>query len=362
MIKELVEFLNSIKSNLITHDEEPGLISICIGCDLNRVELEKVKALIKNQNPIPNIILINTCVAYQECTDVCNMILKYVKDNCLSKYKVYIIGCGFDYFKDLYPEFITIDKKNQYDIEAYNIPKGNKYESYAEKALGLVKIQSGCNCACSYCQIFKIRGKSISEPKEEIVKEIQRQIDLGIKDITLTGVNVSQYEDPNDKSDLLLLLYYIIHNTEGLKSLQTYSIDPAWDRIFDLIEFIKNEPKMAKMLYLAAQSGSTSVLKRMGRKHDEQRLLDIIKQSNGIKLRYDIIVGHPGETEEDFRKTLHLIKLSQNHSMIGGQSKFTAHPGTASYYMEDKVPEEVIDERFDRLIALENELIKKVNQ
>ena len=362
MIKELVEFLDSIKTNLITHDEEPGLISISIGCDLNRVELEKVKRLIKNRNPIPSVILVNTCVAYQECTDICDMILKYIKDNCLHKYKVCIIGCGFEYFKNLYPDFTVVSKKDQYNIEAYNIPEGNVYQEYAETALGLVKIQTGCNCACSYCQIYKIRGKSVSEPKEEIVKEIQRQIDLGIKDITLTGVNVSQYEDPNDKSDLLILLYYIIHNTEGLRSLETYSIDPAWDRIFDLINFIKNEPKMAKMLYLAAQSGSTEVLKRMGRKHDEQRLLDIIKESNSIKLRYDIIVGHPGETEEDFRKTLHLIELSQKHSMIGGQSKFTAHPGTASYYMEDKVPEEVIDERFNRLIALENELIKKVNQ
>ena len=132
MIKELVEFLDSIKTNLITHDEEPGLISISIGCDLNRVELEKVKRLIKNRNPIPNVILVNTCVAYQECTDTCDMILKYIKDNCLHKYKVCIIGCGFEYFKNLYPDFTVVSKKDQYNIEAYNIPEGNVYQKYAD--------------------------------------------------------------------------------------------------------------------------------------------------------------------------------------------------------------------------------------
>ena len=96
----------------------------------------------------------------------------------------------------------------------------------------------------------------------------------------------------------------------------------------------------------------------MNRKHDEKRLLDIIDKAKGLKLRYDIIVGHPGETEEDFEKTLNLIRLSQTHSMIGGQSKFTAHPGTPSAEMTDKVPEDIIQERFDRLVELENEMIK----
>ena len=362
MIKDFVNFLESFKENTLDYTVESGLISICVGCDLNKIETEKVKTILKNRNPIPNCILINTCVAYDSCIDMSKSILDYVKNNKITKYKVFVIGCGCDQFKLDYPDFIFIDKKYEFDENSYAAIEQVKLTfEQEEKPLGLIKIQSGCNSACSYCQIYKIRGKSISESKEIILKEIQRQLCCGIRDITLTGVNVSQYEDPNDKSDLLSLLCYIIDNVEGLNSLQTYSIDPAWDKIFDLIKFIKNEPKMTKTLYLAAQSGSTDVLKRMGRKHDEKRLLDIIKESDGIKLRYDIIVGHPGETEEDFRKTLRLIELSQNHSMVGGQSKFTAHPGTASYYMEDKVPENVIDERFDRLIALENKMIEGLN-
>ena len=356
MISGLVDFLDTFDKEWVTFDIEIGLISICIGCDLNRIESEKVKTLIKNRNPLSNIILINTCVAYQTCTDTCDVILQYIKNNN-KKRKVYIIGCGSEHFKSKYPEFIFISKKDEFDIEAYNIPKTNDCKNFTEKALSLVKIQSGCNNACSYCQIYKIRGKSVSETKESVLEEVQRQIDHGVRKITLTGVNVSQYMDPNDNSDLLDLLKYIVNNAD-IDSLQTYSIDPAWDRIFELIDFIKSEPKMHKSLYLAAQSGSSKVLKLMNRKHDEKRLLDIIDKAKGLKLRYDIIVGHPGETEEDFEKTLNLIRLSQTHSMIGGQSKFTAHPGTPSAEMTDKVPEDIIQERFDRLVELENEMIK----
>ena len=156
-----------------------------------------------------------------------------------------------------------------------------------------------------------------------------------IRNITLTGLNICQYEDPEDHSGLVDLLKYIVKSNLNINKLSLFSIDPAYSDIFKLMDFIEEEPLMSKELYLATQSGSDAVLKKMNRRHNRLRLIAIIDHAEKIKIRHDFIVGHPGETDEDFQQSMEILRLSQENSVVGGIAEFYAHEGTASYYMED---------------------------
>ena len=363
MFKEEIEtFLKDVDKDKVHLSLNENSMCVSIGCDLNHLEAEKVRTMIKNHNCEYKVCVIHTCTAYNQFIDLTRSIIEFVSEHLPKEYDLILTGCGVDGFIGEFPNIRLVSNDRKFDINEYNIPQG-ACGNYAEAALGLVQIQTGCNNQCSYCLFPKLKGHhSVSKTKEEVLELIKSNIKAGVNSITLTGVNICQYEDPNDKTDLIGLLDYIVKNNLNLKKISMYSIDPAYDGIFRLMDFMEKEPLMSKDLYLATQSGSDNVLKKMNRRHNNFRLNAIKDHAINIRIRHDFIVGHPGETDEDFQQSLDLLRSTQSSCVLGGIAEFYPHEGTASYYMEDQVSDEVKKQRYNIMVNTANRITDIINQ
>ena len=220
-----------------------------------------------------------------------------------------------------------------------------------------VNIMYGCNNFCSYCIVPYVRGREISREPGDILSEVRQLSEEGVKEVMLLGQNVNSYgktlEHPVAFSELLGR----VSETEKLERIRFMTSHPK-DLSDDLIRVMAKDEKICRHLHLPLQSGSTEILRRMNRHYtaeDYLRLTDRIKNAMpDIGLTTDIIVGFPGETEEDFEGTLSVVRE------VGFQSAFTfiysKRSGTPAAVMPDQVSPEVISDRFQRLLDLVQEL------
>jgi len=208
----------------------------------------------------------------------------------------------------------------------------------------------GCNNFCSYCIVPYVRGRERSRKPEDIISEIKRLVADGVVEVMLLGQNVNSYGKTLDKPMSFAELLREIEKIDGLKRIRFMTSHPK-DLSDELIEVMKNSKKICRHLHLPLQSGSSRVLKVMNRRYDKEgylALVDRIKTAiPDISLTTDIIVGFPGETEEDFLETLDVVeKVRYDSAFTFIYSKRTGTPAAAM----EQVPEEVTHERFDRLL------------
>ena len=225
-----------------------------------------------------------------------------------------------------------------------------------------VSVMYGCNNFCSYCIVPYVRGRERSREMAPIVEEVKELVARGYKDITLLGQNVNSYGKdsgyPYDFADLLSELDKI----EGDYLLHFMTSHPK-DADRKLIDVMANSKHIARHFHLPMQSGSDAILKAMNRHYDTARYLDIVdymrEKMPDVTITSDIIVGFPGETEEDFEGTLAMLRrveFDMLYSFI-----YSARKGTPAAEME-QVPREIQNARFDRLLALQGEIAKAKNQ
>lgn len=212
-----------------------------------------------------------------------------------------------------------------------------------------VPIMTGCNNFCTYCIVPHVRGREKSRTLESIVEECTRLVNDGVQEITLLGQNVNSYgKDLYGETHFAELLRAV--GATGIKRLRFTSSNPH-DLTDDIILAMKETEAVVPQLHLAVQSGSTRVLKRMNRRYTREQYLDLVKRLREamphLALSTDIIVGFPGETEEDFEDTLSLVKEANFASAF--TFIYSKRPGTPAARWEDDTPHEVIQERFDRL-------------
>ncbi len=228
--------------------------------------------------------------------------------------------------------------------------------SFCENVRAYLKIQDGCDNFCSYCLIPLRRGKMRSRNKEDVIKEATYLVEKGYPEIVLTGIHVGGYgQDLQNTSfsDLVEELCQIPH-IQGLRisSIEESEIDDK------LIQLIKDNDCLAKHLHIPIQSGSKTVLERMNRKYNPEEFLnkiDKIKQANpDIALTTDVIVGFPGETEEEFNETVTFIKQCGFHMLH--VFPFSARENTKAFYMPDQIKPEIKAQRVDTLLKLSQEL------
>ncbi|MBS6646597.1 MAG: tRNA (N6-isopentenyl adenosine(37)-C2)-methylthiotransferase MiaB [Clostridiaceae bacterium] len=214
-----------------------------------------------------------------------------------------------------------------------------------------VNIMFGCNNFCSYCIVPYVRGRERSRNPEDIVAEIKALVADGVIEVMLLGQNVNSYgknlEQPVSFAELLKM----VDEIEGLERIRFMTSHPK-DLSDELIEVMKDSKKVCHHLHLPLQSGSSRVLKVMNRKYTKEQYLELaakIKEAvPDISLTTDIIVGFPGETEEDFQETLDVVrKVRYDSAFTFIYSKRTGTPAAA---MEDQIPEDVVKDRFDRLL------------
>ncbi len=223
-----------------------------------------------------------------------------------------------------------------------------------------VNIMFGCNNFCSYCIVPYVRGRERSRRPEDILKEIRTLAADGVTEIMLLGQNVNSYgktlEQPLSFAELLKR----VEEIEGIRRIRFMTSHPK-DLSDELIEVMKTSDKICRHLHLPLQSGSTRILKAMNRRYTKEQYLELAgkirREIPEISLTTDIIVGFPGETEEDFQDTLDVVRqVRYDNAYTFIYSKRTGTPAAA---MENQVPPEVTKDRFDRLLSLVQELAKE---
>ncbi len=252
---------------------------------------------------------------------------------------------------------IFCPEESQYLVaEGLPIRRENTYRAW-------VSVMYGCNNFCSYCIVPYVRGRERSREMEAIEAEVRDLVERGYKDITLLGQNVNSYGKdagyPYDFADLLAKLDAI----EGDYVLRFMTSHPK-DAGKKLIDVMAASRHVAHQFHLPMQSGSDDVLRRMNRKYDRAQYLETVaymrEKMPDITITSDIIVGFPGETDEDFEDTLDMlrrVRFDMLYSFI-----YSPRKGTPAAEMADQVPSEVQHARFDRLLALQKEIGGEINQ
>lgn len=227
----------------------------------------------------------------------------------------------------------------------------------SEKHKAWVNIILGCNNFCTYCIVPHVRGRERSRNKEDIINEIKTLAADGCKEITLLGQNVNSYGNDLGEKDLFARLLYDIEEIDGIERVRFMTSHPK-DLSDKLIEAMKNCSKVCNHLHLPFQAGSNRILKLMNRRYTKEHYLDLVDRIRAavpdIALSTDIIVGFPGETEEDFEETLDVVRKVQFDSAF--MFIYSPRKGTPAAKLEQTTPSDIISRRFKRLADLQTEI------
>ena len=359
---------------------------ISLGCKVNSYENAALREIFLSRGYVdskekPDVVVVNTCsvtsVADQKSRQMIRRYRNKFKDaiivvmGCFSQKNAEVaLKCGGNIIvgtsnRNRIPEYLDTfikDKKNVIHIN--EDVRHLEYESFGSFALpdstrAYIKIEDGCNNFCTYCTIPYTRGNARSRDKDEIINEIKFLITKGYKEFVLTGIHTAHY-GVDLKGITFSDLVEEILNIPGLYRLRISSIEESEidDKLISLLEKYDN---LASHLHMPLQSGCAKTLKAMGRKYNVD---DFIKKVNRIRevrkdiaITTDVIVGFPGETEEDFEETYEFIKkviFSELHVF-----PFSAREGTKAYNMPNQVDPSVKAERVSKLIALSEKLNKE---
>ena len=358
---------------------------ISLGCKVNSYECSALASSFKRRGFIEcrkddaDIVVINTCsvtaTADQKSRQHIRKLMKTYPNAICVVMGCYSQGNAQYIAQEIKPQIIIgtnhrneiIDlieeyqKCNQQIVKVDANTRVFKYEelgvtSYSENIRAYLKIQDGCDNFCSYCLIPLRRGKMRSRNKEEIIDECQYLISKGYQEIVLTGIHVGGYGKDLDNVSFSDLIEELCHlsNMTGLRisSVEESEIDDK------LIALVRDEPALAKHLHIPIQSGSKTVLERMNRKYNPIEFKNKIEKIKNavpdIALSTDVIVGFPGETEEEFNETISFIKDCGFHMLH--VFPFSARENTKAYYMKDQINPQVKVARVKVLLDLSKEL------
>lgn len=367
------------------------------GCQMNEEDSEKLSGMLKRvgytkteNKEDAGIILFNTCCVRENAENkvfgnlgslkhlkkenpdliigICGCMMQQegMADKILKKFPyVNIVFGTHNAYK--FPEYLNRVKTEGVQIkEIFNketdIVEGLPIDRESN-VKAFVTIMYGCNNFCTYCIVPYVRGRERSRKPEDILNEVRELVAQGYKEITLLGQNVNSYGKGLEEEVDFAKLLRMIDEIEGLERVRFMTSHPK-DLTHDVIMAIKECDKLCEQIHLPVQSGSNSILKKMNRHYTKEYYLDLIKKIKeeipGVTLTTDIIVGFPGETEEDFQETLELVKE------VGYSSAFTfiysRRNNTPADMMLNQVSEEDKHHRFNRLIAAVNERVIAQNK
>ena len=358
-----------------------------LGCKVNQYETNAMTQkfqeagyeIVNMNESIADIYIVNTCTVTNMSDRKSRQILRRLKDKNKDAIVV-AVGCyaqvakqeledmqeidialGNEEKKDIvqYVERFISEKNKLIQIEDIAIQKEFKdmgQITYSEKTRAVIKIQDGCNQFCSYCIIPYARGRVRSRKQESILEEIKQISTKGIKEVVITGIHVASYgRDFGNEYGLIELLEQI-NSIKGISRIRLGSLEPKVITEEFMQRLIKLE-KMCHHFHLSLQSGCDETLKRMNRKYNTTDIKEIIerlrKYYDDVILTTDIIVGFPGETEEEFNKTyefLSQVKLYKMHVF-----QYSPRKGTRAASMQNQVNGNVKEARSKRLIEMSNE-------
>ena len=241
---------------------------------------------------------------------------------------------------------MVIDIWKDTDKIVEDLPSERKYSFKSG-----VNIMFGCNNFCSYCIVPYVRGRERSRNPRAIIREIERLVADGVVEVMLLGQNVNSYGKTLEEPITFARLLKEIEKIEGLERIRFMTSHPK-DLSDELIQVMAESKKICTHLHLPVQSGSTRILEKMNRRYTKEGYLELVRKIRAavpdISLTTDIIVGFPGETEEDFQETLDVVRQVRYDSAF--TFIYSRRTGTPAAVMKDQVPEEVVKDRFNRLL------------
>ena len=267
-----------------------------------------------------DFVLINSCtLTHRSDRDVKKFIKRISRSN--PKAKVIVTGClvegSYEDLRAMPQTWRLFRNTDKNDLAATVLsmirPQEKTLPRVSFRSRALLKIQDGCNFQCTFCIIPLVRGKSCSLPQEEIIAQGKKFISQGYKEIVLTGIHICSYGKDQKSRGSFLGLLQEIEKIKGLRKVRLSSLDPRFLHV-SLLDHITSSPKICPHYHLSLQHGSDDILKRMGRKIkivDYRRILAYLRQNSlQASLGADIIVGFPGESEDDFEKTYRFLQKS----------------------------------------------------
>jgi len=393
------------KVNELNKEKKLKYYILTMGCQLNENDSEKLSGMLEKMNYIKtenmseaDLVLFNTCCVRENAEEKlfgkvgevkkqkenngtiiaiggCMMQEEHIVKKLKQSYPYIDIIFGTHTLhklpKDLYMALQENRKiRDVIDIDG-EIIEGLPI-SRNDNIKASVTIMNGCNNFCSYCIVPYVRGRERSRSPRDIIEEVRSLAKEGYKEITLLGQNVNSYLKVEREKNIefeeyeginsFATLLRAVNKVEGIEKIRFVSPHPK-DFTDDVIEAIRDSEKVSRIIHLPLQSGSTNVLKVMNRKYTKEQYLSLVdkmkKQIPNVQFSTDIIVGFPGETEEDFEDTLDVVdkvKFEQVFMFI-----YSRRVGTPGDRMENQIPEEIKHKRFDRLKVLVESQIKENN-
>ena len=384
-------FIKKLQQHIAQKEQEKGRKLTCniktFGCQMNARDSEKILGILQTigyeetDSEQADLVLYNTCTVRE------NANLKvYGRLGQLKRYKsknpdMLTILCGCMMQE---PEVIERIKKSYRNVDiifgTHNIFKLAEllamrlFDQNAKRMIidiwkdtteiveelpnsrkysfkGGVNIMFGCNNFCSYCIVPYVRGRERSREPEDIIEEIKGMVADGVVEVMLLGQNVNSYGKTLEHPISFAQLLRQVEQIEGLERIRFMTSHPK-DLSDELIEVMSQSDKICKHLHLPLQSGSSRLLKIMNRHYTKESYLELVDKIRAknpdIALTTDIIVGFPGETEEDFEETMDIVRKVRYDSAF--TFIYSKRTGTPAAVMEDQVPEDVVKNRFDRLL------------
>lgn len=360
---------------------------LTLGCKVNAYETDAMERLFRNSgyeigdfNGPADIYIVNTCtvtnIADRKSRQMLHRARKHNPDAVVVAAGCYVQAAEEALLEDSAVDLVVGNNQKRHIVELTEQYLNNRtertflcdmnaeqeyepllIEDAGEKTRAYIKIQDGCNQFCSYCIIPYTRGRIRSRDPEEVCREVEGLARKGYQEIVLTGIHLSSYGKDKKEEGALRDLILRLSRVEGIRRIRLGSLEPGIITE-DFIEALKDNPCFCPHFHLSLQSGSRGTLRRMNRHYSPEEFLErcgLIREAfPDAALTTDVIVGFPGETEEEFQETEAFLKraaFAQMHIF-----KYSRRKGTKAAAMENQVPEEKKNERSARLLALDKRL------
>ena len=387
-----------IKHKYITKPSRSGLKYHLktFGCQMNEHDSERIAGLFEQDGMVratdedtADVLFVNTCTIRENADDKLYGTLGQLKQWKLKKEnrKLLVGGCAAQKDKSLVrdkapwvdvvlgthnltnvinllnqsedwgPVTEIVDEIDEMPTEAPSI-RESEFSAW-------LTIQIGCNNSCTFCIVPSVRGAEISRRPSDIINEAKSMIDSGVKEITLLGQNVNSYgrdlRIDNKARPYFAQLLYKLNELDGLERIRFTSPHPK-DFKKETLEAVNDLEKVCKQVHVPLQSGSSKVLSKMQRGYTKEKFLEkieLVKNTvDNVSLTSDVIVGFPGETEDDFLDTLEVLMTSEFDSIFMFQ--FSPRPGTRAYDMKEEfIDKDIITDRFNRLKEMQTDISHK---
>ena len=386
-----------MKKRIINHDDNKTYHIVTYGCQMNEEDSEKMSGMLKSMGyektenrDEASIIIFNTCCVRENAENRVYGNLGELKKVKKKNPNLVIAICGcmmqqegmadkilktFPYVDIVFgthnaykfPEYLNrvktegvqvkeiLDKETKI-VEGIPIDRESSIKAF-------VTIMYGCNNFCTYCVVPYVRGRERSRKSEDILNEIKDLVSKGYKEVTLLGQNVNSYGKGLEEDINFAKLLRKVNQIEGLERIRFMSSHPK-DLTEEVIMAVKECDKVCEQIHLPVQSGSDTMLKAMNRHYDRATYLSLVNKIKeeipGCSITTDIIVGFPGESEEDIQDTIDLVKEVKYDSAF--TFIYSRRNHTPADKMENQIPEEVKHERFNRLVEAVNENVIRGNK